>query len=123
MKLWIPVLALLCVFASFEADAASKRLGGGTSVGRQSSNVTQREAQRGAQPVAPTQAQPAPTAPQPQGSRWGGILGGVAAGLGLAWLAHSLGLGESFGQFLVIFLMVIIGMTLIGWFMRSRRAQ
>src|SRR3569832_1926097 len=110
MKLWIPVLALLCVFASFEADAASKRLGGGTSVGRQSSNVTQHEAQRGAQPDAPTQTQPTPTTPQPQGSRWGGILGGVAAGLGLAWLAHSLGLGDSFGQFLVVLLFVLLAM-------------
>jgi hypothetical protein len=29
---------------------------------------------------------------------WGAMLGGLAAGLGLAWLAHSLGLGAGFGN-------------------------
>jgi predicted lipid-binding transport protein (Tim44 family) len=125
MKVWITVFLtmLLAVFAIDEAEAA-RRLGGGGSVGRQSSNVTQREAQKA--PATPNQAQPAPAnaAPQPQqGPRWGAMLGGLAAGLGLAWLAHSLGLGEAFGQFILIFLVVMIAMTLIGWFMRSRRAS
>ena len=96
-------------------------------MGRQSPNVTQREAQRGAAPAAPNQAQPAPAQaaqpPVPQRSRWGGMLGGLAAGLGLAWLAHSLGLGAAFGQFLMILLVVIVAMSVIGWVMRSRRAQ
>ena len=30
------------------------------------------------------------------------MLGGLAAGLGLAWLAHSLGLGAAFGKILLI---------------------
>jgi predicted lipid-binding transport protein (Tim44 family) len=120
MRLFTLLLVLLLAFASFEAEAA-RRLGGGQSVGRQSSNVTQREAQRSATPApAP---QPGNAAPVPQGSRWGGMLGGLAAGLGLAWLAHSLGLGESFGQFLVVLLFVVIAMSFIGWLMRSRRAQ
>jgi predicted lipid-binding transport protein (Tim44 family) len=127
MKFWIPVLALAVMIATAAFDAeAARRLGGGTSVGRQSSNVTQREAQRGTQPAAPNQAQPAPANAAPpiqQGPRWGAMLGGIAAGLGLAWLAHSLGLGEAFGQFLLIFLFVVLAMSLIGWAMRSRRAQ
>jgi predicted lipid-binding transport protein (Tim44 family) len=84
--------------------------------------VTQRETQRNVAP-APNQAQPAPanTAQPPQGPRWGTMLGGLAAGLGLAWLAHSLGLGESFGQFLVVLLFVIVAMSVIGWLLRSRR--
>src|SRR3954469_8763468 len=126
MKFWISVLALVMATFAFDAEAA-RRLGGGGSVGRQSSNVTQRETQRGAQPAAPSQAQPAAPGnaapPVQQGPRWGGMLGGLAAGLGLAWLAHSLGMGEAFGQFLMILVMVMIGMTLIGWFMRSRRAH
>jgi predicted lipid-binding transport protein (Tim44 family) len=124
MRSWVSVLALFVALVSSEADAA--RIGGGKSVGRQSSNVTQREAQRPAQQApAPNQAQPAPAAnPVPQqGPRWGAMLGGLAAGLGLAWLAHSLGLGEAFGQFLVVLLVVILAMTAIGWFMRSRRTQ
>ena len=121
MKSWVCVLSLLLAFASFDAGAA-RRIGGGQSVGRQSSNVTQREAARNGQPPAPGQAQPANAVPQPQGSRWGGMLGGLAAGLGLAWLAHSLGLGEVFGQFLVVLLLVVLAMTAIGWFVRSRRS-
>jgi len=49
------------------------------------------------------------------------MLGGLAAGLGLAWLASSLGFGEGFGQFMMIALLVLVAMMLIGWFMRSRR--
>jgi predicted lipid-binding transport protein (Tim44 family) len=126
MKFWISVLALVMATFAFDAEAA-RRLGGGSSVGRQSSNVTQREAQRGTQPAAPNQAQPtAPanaTPPVQQGPRWGGMLGGLAAGLGLAWLAHSLGMGEAFGQFMLIFLVVVVAMTLIGWAMRRRTQQ
>jgi predicted lipid-binding transport protein (Tim44 family) len=51
------------------------------------------------------------------------MLGGLAAGLGLAWLAHSLGLGEAFGQFMLIALLVMVAMAVIGWIMRSRRQQ
>jgi predicted lipid-binding transport protein (Tim44 family) len=49
------------------------------------------------------------------------MLAGVAAGLGLAWLASSLGLGDAFGQFILIALAVMVVMMVIGWFMRSRR--
>lgn len=126
MKFWISLLVLVVASFTFDAEAA-RRLGGGSSVGRQSSNVTQRETQKGAQPAAPNQAQQAApanaTPPVKQGPRWGGMLGGLAAGLGLAWLANSLGFGEAFGQFILIFIVVMIGMTLIGWYMRSRRTQ
>ena len=43
MKTWIAVFAMLLALVSFEAQAA-KRLGGGGSIGKQSPNVTQREA-------------------------------------------------------------------------------
>lgn len=49
------------------------------------------------------------------------MLGGLAAGLGLAWLAHSLGFGEAFGQILMVALLAMVAMAVIGWFMRSRR--
>jgi predicted lipid-binding transport protein (Tim44 family) len=48
------------------------------------------------------------------------MLGGLAAGLGLAWLAHSMGLGAEFGQFLMFGLMALGLMLLAGWFMRRR---
>lgn len=121
MKAWISMLALVAGVSVFDAEAA-RRLGGGSSVGKQSSNVTQREAQRPAQ----QQAAPAPAntpAAQAQGSGIGRMLGFAAAGLGLAWLAHSLGLGEAFGQFLVVLLAVMAAGAALAWFLRSRRAS
>ena len=121
MKFWTLALTLILAFGGMNAEA--KRLGGGKSVGQQSSNVTQRQAA----PAAPAQgaAAPAPAAPapvaQPPRKPWGAMLGGLAAGLGLAWLAHSLGFGEGLGQFMMIALLVLVAMMLIGWLMRSRR--
>jgi hypothetical protein len=48
------------------------------------------------------------------------MLGGLAAGLGLAWLASSLGLGEAFGQFLLFALLALVVMVVIGMVMRAR---
>jgi len=48
--------------------------------------------------------------------------GGLAAGLGLAWLANSLGLGHEFGQMLMFGLLALAIMLVVGWFMRSRKA-
>jgi predicted lipid-binding transport protein (Tim44 family) len=124
MKLWSWVLVTMLALASFESEAA-RRLGGGGSVGKQSSNVTQRQA---TPPAAPAQNQAAPAAtpganPAAAAPRrpWGAMLGGLAAGLGLAWLAHSLGLGEAFGQFIMIALLVMVVMVVIGMIMRARR--
>ena len=131
MKIWTFVLVMLLAFGSVDADAA-RRLGGGGSFGRQSSNVTQREASRA--PVAPSNTQgatnvaprpaPAPTAPAvtPPRRPWGAMLGGLAAGLGLAWLAHSLGLGGAFGSILMFALLAMVVMMVIGYFMRRRSA-
>ncbi len=133
MKLGSVVLALFMALSSLHAEAA-KRLGGGKSVGQQSSNVTQREAAKpagapaqnaaAAPAAAPAQAPaPAPAAAQPQRKPWGAMLGGLAAGLGLAWLAHSLGLGAEFGQFLMFGLLALVIMMVIGMVMRRRAPQ
>lgn len=123
------MLALALVSTGFDAEAA-RRMGGGGSFGKQSNNVTQRQNAAPAQPAAPAQgannaaAKPAPAAPAAAPAPrkpWGAMLGGLAAGLGLAWLAHSLGLGAEFGQFLLIALVVMLGMVAFGvW--RARRA-
>src|SRR5919106_1455611 len=121
MRIWSWVLVAVLAFASFESEAA-RRLGGGGSIGRQSGNVTQREAVKPNQ-AAPAQNQQAAPAAQPGANAaaaapkrpWGAMLGGLAAGLGLAWLAHSLGLGEAFAQFLLIALLVMVAMAVIGF--------
>jgi predicted lipid-binding transport protein (Tim44 family) len=95
--------------------------GGGKSFGRQSSNVTQRQATPPA-PGAP--AQQNATNSQPPSPRrraraaapkrpWGAMLGGLAAGLGLAWLAHTLGLGAGFGNILLIGLLVLAALVVV----------
>ncbi len=127
MKFWTLVLALTLTFTAMNAEAA-RRLGGGKSVGQQSSQVTQRSAAPAtpAPTVAPNNAAPAPAAPGaaavPPRRPWGAMLGGLAAGLGLAWLANSLGLGEAFGQFLMFALLAFAVVLAMGWFMRRRRA-
>jgi predicted lipid-binding transport protein (Tim44 family) len=123
MKFLSWVLVVMLAFASGEAEAA-RRLGGGGSIGKQSGNVTQRSAAPA--PASPQNAtapsvQPPPAVPVAPRRPWGAMLGGLAAGLGLAWLAHSLGFGEAFGQFILIALVAFVAMVAIGWFMRSRR--
>lgn len=97
-------------------DAEARRMGGGSSAGRQSNNVTQ---QRQATPPAATNAAAAGARPR---SPMMGMLGGLAAGLGLAWLASSLGLGEEFGNILMMILLGLVAMTVIGFIMRRRAA-
>ena len=48
------------------------------------------------------------------------MLGGLAAGLGLAWLASSLGLGEGFAQMLLLALVVLAGIAVIRMLTRRR---
>lgn len=118
------VVVLTLVLALGGVNAEAKRMGGGLSFGKQSSNVTQRSTA----PAAPAQgmtnaAKPAPmAAPAPARRPWGAMLGGLAAGLGLAWLASSLGMGEAFGQVLMYGLLALAVMMAFGFFMRRRNA-
>jgi hypothetical protein len=50
------------------------------------------------------------------------MLGGLAAGLGLAWLASSMGFGEELGQFMMFGLIALVIMMAVGYFMRRRAA-
>jgi predicted lipid-binding transport protein (Tim44 family) len=113
-------LAFLMVFSSFTAEAA-KRMGSGKSFGKQSNNVSQTQGAKPAQNATPaTPATPAGAAPQKR--PWGAMLGGLAAGLGLAWLASSMGFGEELGQFMMFGLMALVIMMAVGYFMRRRAA-
>ena len=112
------VLALTLTLAGTGAEAA--RLGGGKSVGKQSSNVTQRET-TAARPAAPATPAAAPAAAPKK--PWGAMLGGLAAGLGLAWLASSLGLGGAFSQIIMFALLALVVMLVIGFVMRKLKAS
>jgi predicted lipid-binding transport protein (Tim44 family) len=122
---FLSVILVLCLsFTGLSAEA--KRLGGGKSTGQQSNNVTQREASNpggSSQQAAPAGvAKPAVPPAAPAKRPWGAMLGGLAAGLGLAWLASSLGLGGAMGNILMFALIALAAVALIGWFMRSRRS-
>ena len=120
MKIWQIILsavfAVTLTLSSTVADA--KRIGGGGSVGKQSSNVTQRQAPANNatnSPAAPAAGAAAVAPKKP----WGAMLGGLAAGLGLAWLASSLGLGGAFGQIIMFALLALVVMVVIGFVMRK----
>lgn len=112
---------------SMSVDVSAKRLGGGRSFGSQSSSIAQKPfAPVTPNPSAaprPTQATtPPPTANSPQPSRFGGmggILGGIAAGVGLSMLLSHFGLGEAAASFMST-LFIIAALSMVGiWLMRK----
>lgn len=127
MKKWLPAL-LVAFLMVVHPEADARRMGGGKSLGQQSGNVSQRNAAPANNPGAPTQNansaanKPAPAAPAAAAPKkpWGAMLGGLAAGLGLAWLAHSLGLGEGFGQILMFALLAMAAFAIFKMVMRAR---
>ena len=126
---WLVSLLMCGLALVAQPSVAAKRLGGGESVGKQSGQVAQ-------QPPAAGQAATSPQAPAAspadaaskgaaaaQPKAWTGVLGGLAAGLGLAWLASTLGLGDVFASVLLIGLMVLSGAAVAAWVMRSRQTR
>jgi predicted lipid-binding transport protein (Tim44 family) len=132
-KPWSMALVLVCTMALGSQSAWAQSLDGGLSVGKPSVQMPQPTSTPAAvQPVVPEVKvpQPAPqataaspatahtaaAAPQRAG---GGMLGGLAAGLGLAWLASALGFGEGFAQVLLLVLLpaVVVG---VGMWLRRR---
>lgn len=128
------MIGVIAASIAFDADA-QRRLGGGRNLGKQSPTVQQRQAtppaqtpQQGAPQAAPAQqpnaaaarpgAAPATAAPR---SPWRGALMGLAAGLGIAALAHYLGLGESLTMFMTVLLIGLVLMMLVGFVLRRMR--
>lgn len=138
MKKWIAILAIGLTMMSLSVSAdAARRFGGGMSFGRSaptlqkatpapSAGINQQrvnpQQQQRQQQVAPAQ-QPRPQTAAPSPMR--GMLMGLAAALGITALAHALGLGEGFAQFLMIALMALVAFyvirMLLGLFLVKRR--
>ncbi|ABM36101.1 Tim44 domain-containing protein [Polaromonas naphthalenivorans] len=123
MKIWQVILsavfAVTLLLSGTVADA--KRMGGGGSIGKQSSNVTQRQAPANNATNSP--AAPGAAAAAAPKKPWGAMLGGLAAGLGLAWLASSLGLGGAFSQIIMFALLALVVMVVIGFVMRKLKGR
>lgn len=124
-KLIVLLFASVLAFSSFSIEA--ERLGGGKPMGKQSTNVTNKNVAPVTKDVTPTKSATTPAAPTPVATPvskpWGAMLGGVAAGLGLAWLANSLGMSAAFGNILLALLIGFIILAFIGWFISRRKVE
>ncbi len=127
------ITTIICTVAIVAFNADAKRLGGGGNLGRQSNTMSQRSTAPGNSNVPPKQAAPAPNnaapannippaAPIGNQSRFGGfggILGGIAAGVGISMLFSHLGMGGGAGGSFVGILMIM--MLAFGGFWFYRR--
>lgn len=114
-------LALFTIFIAFALpiqDAEAKRFGGGRSFGMQRSALPQKQAtpQRSADSPSPANT----AAAQPGKRSWLGPIAGLAAGMGLMALASHFGMGEGFGNFMMIALLVMGGLFLYRLLARRR---
>lgn len=108
-------------------DAEARRMGGGKSFGRQSTNITQQR-QAVTPPAANTTSRTtagattgAATAAKSGMSRWLGPIAGIAAGLGIAALLSSMGLSGAFLEFMSS--MLLIGLLVFGIMFIVRRLR
>jgi predicted lipid-binding transport protein (Tim44 family) len=111
------VVASALAVAPSVSDA--KRFGGGSSSGMQRSMPNSTPAKPAApQQAAPTAAPTGAAAPAAAKRSWMGPIAGLAAGLGIAALMSHLGLGEAFGNFLMLALLAVVAVVAIRFLMR-----
>lgn len=113
-KFLITMLVMLGAMTVIVSDADARRLGGRSSIGRQSQSVSKAPAPA-ATPSAPIAASSGAIPPKPA-SPWKGILGGVLGGLALGALFSHLGIGGGMGSILMIGLLVLAAMFLYRMF-------
>jgi predicted lipid-binding transport protein (Tim44 family) len=105
-KFLIAMLVMLGTMTISISDADARRLGSGSSIGRQSPSVSKAPAQA-ARPAAPAATPPGATPPKPA-SPWRGILGGALLGLGLGALFSSMGIGGGMASMISSILMIAL---------------
>jgi len=116
------LISLALIFATV-GHVEAARLGGGRSLGRMPSAPMQRQAapvQKPVQQAQPTAPAPVPQAPAP--SRFGGmggILGGLAAGLGIGYLLSHFGLGEAASSLIAGLLIAMLAGFVIMFIIRK----
>ena len=112
MKNFIASMMIAITAMSMVAEAGARPLGGGRSIGRQSTNVTRTapapapHANPGSQMQRPATPAPVPAAIPPRSSPWKGILGGALLGLGLGALFSHMGIGGAMASMLSSVLMI-----------------
>src|ERR1700722_17297656 len=133
----VALAGVIMAGALIAEDAEARRMGGGRSLGRQSTSAAQQNQatppsqsmQSGqaanAQRATPAPA-PAPVAPaaQPARNRWMGPLAGLAAGLGIAALLSHFGLGGAFAGAManiIMIALIVMAAVMIFRFIMNRR--
>lgn len=107
-KFLATVLVAVSAMSVVMTEAQAKRMGGGSSFGKQSQNVSRQSAAPAQSQAAPATAKPAApaAAPAKPASPWKGILGGALLGLGLGALLSHFGLGGAMASMISTMLMV-----------------
>lgn len=124
MKRFLLLLTIVLSSLSLLATTAeAKRLGGGSSIGKQRT-MSPQQTQKA--PAAAPAAAPAPTpaAPQPAGNKWLGPLAGLAigAGLGALFASGALGgMGGAIGGILMALAAGAVVMLLISMFRKKQQ--
>ena len=113
MKKFIVMLTLVASTLSMVAvDAEAKRMGGGSSFGRQSQSIGRTAPSSPSAPMqqaAPRPATPPAAAPATRpASPWRGMLGGALLGLGLGAMLSHFGIGGAFASMISTLLMVAL---------------
>jgi len=115
MKKFLATMMIAVTTMSMLTEAMARPVGGGRSIGRQSSAVTRQQAapapvQRpAAAPAAAAAATPAAAAMAPKpASRWKGMLGGALLGLGLGAMLSHFGLGGALASMISSILMIAL---------------
>jgi predicted lipid-binding transport protein (Tim44 family) len=103
---------------AMEAEAA-KRMGSGKSMGTQRQSTVDKAP---ATPAGATAAAPGAAAAAAPARSWMGPVAGLAAGLGLAALASSMGFGDELASMVMIGLLAAGIMLAVGFIMRKRAA-
>jgi predicted lipid-binding transport protein (Tim44 family) len=131
MKNWLIGALAVAVLATAAVPTVSeaKRLGSGKSAGMNRDMPARTAPDAPAGKPAQTQPSAAPTspaaAPAAAGAaaaapkrNWMGPLAGLAAGLGIAALMSHLGMGEAFGNFLMMALLAMVAVFVIGFLIK-----
>ncbi len=129
MKNWLIGALAVAVLAAATVPTISeaKRLGGGNSAGMNRSMPARTapdappakpaQTQPGASPTSPAAAPAAAGAAAAPKRNWMGPLAGLAAGLGIAALMSHLGMGEAFGNFLMLALLAVAAFFVVRFLM------
>jgi predicted lipid-binding transport protein (Tim44 family) len=137
MKKFLVGMTLAVAALSMVGESIARPMGGGRSIGRQSSSVSRMSApapaprplpqQQVNRPAAPVNGAPATPAKQPSrfGGMLGGLVGGALLGFGLSSLFSHMGMGaglsSALGSILPLILLGLAAFFLFRWF-RNRNA-